>query len=74
MQKDNLGHERGHLKTFPISYMLNSKNRVFNPYFFNLYLSNKKSLLAENSRAEPTILSMEQISYPLKLLSSHFYG
>ena len=66
MQNDKLGHgARGkHFKkTFTISYMLNSKTErtEFQPIYQNRYLSNekKKSIFADNSRAEPTILSME---------------
>ena len=41
---------------------------------FNPYLSNEKTHFADNSRTEPTIVSMERISYSLKLLSGHLYG
>ena len=36
-------------KTFSILYMLNSKNRVFNPYFFNRCLSNENNTFADYS-------------------------
>ena len=38
--------------------MLNGKNRVFNPYFFNWYLSNEKSTFAENSMSEKISFSL----------------
>ena len=60
-------------KTFSISYILNSSNRVFNPYF-NQYLSNVKSPFAGDSRAERNTFSAEKISLSLKLLAGHFYG
>ena len=53
--------------------MLNSNNKVFNPYF-NWYLSNEKTTFADNSNVEPSIFFMEKISYSLKLFSGHFYG
>ena len=61
-------------KTFSIFYMLNSKNRVFYPYFFNCYLSNEKTAFVDNSRVKATIFFIEKISYSLKLFSGHFYG
>ena len=61
-------------KTFSIFYMLNSKNRVFSPYFFNMYLSNEKMANVDKSRIEPTIFFIEKISFSLKLFSGHFYG
>ena len=61
-------------KTFSIFYVLNSKNRVFNPYFLNRYLSNEKNTFANNSRVEPTIFLMEKLLYSLKLFFGHFYG
>ena len=42
--------------------MLNSKTE-FSINGFNRYLSNEISLYADNSRAEPTIISMEKYSY-----------
>ena len=54
-------------KTFSISYMLNTKNRVFNPYFYC-----EKILLRIG--VEPAILFMEQISFSLKIFSDYFYG
>ena len=53
--------------------MLNSNNKVFNPYF-NWYLSNEKNTFADNSNVEPSIFFIEKISYSLKLFSGHFYG
>ena len=41
--------------------------------FQPIYFSNEKNLFADNWRAEPTIFSIERISYSLKLLSGHFY-
>ena len=61
-------------KTFSIFYMLNSKNRVFSPYFFNRYFSNEKTAFVDKSRIEPTIFLIEKISFSLKLFSGHFYG
>ena len=40
-----------------ISCMFNSKNS-FQPIFYNLYLSNEKSLFADNWRAKPTLLPL----------------
>ena len=54
--------------------MLNSKNRVFNPIFFNWYLSNEKTAFVDKSRVEPTIFFIEKISFSLKLFSGYFYG
>ena len=42
---------------FSIFYVLNSKNRVFNPYFFNWYLSNGKTALVDKSRVESKIVN-----------------
>ena len=51
--------------------MLNSKNRVFNPYFsIGWYLSNEKTAFVDKSSVEPTIFFIEN----LKLFSGHFYG
>ena len=47
-------------KPFSIFYMLNSKNRVFNPYFFNWYLSSEKTAFVDKSRVEPTIFYIEK--------------
>ena len=54
--------------------MLNSKNRVFSPIFFNRYLSNEKTAFVDKSRIEPTIFLIEKISFSLKFFSGHFYG
>ena len=54
--------------------MLNSKNRVFNPFFFNCYLSNEKTAFVDDSRVKATIFFIEKISFSLKLFSGHFYG
>ena len=56
-------------KLFSIFYVLNSKNRVFNTYFFNWYLSYEKNTVADNLRVKPTIIFMDKISFSLKLLS-----
>ena len=61
-------------KTFSIFYMLNSKNRVFNPYFSIGTCPMRKRLFLDKSRVEPTIFFIEKISFSLKLFSSHFYG
>ena len=60
-------------KTFPIFYLLNSKNKSFQPIFFNCYLSNEKTVIADNSRVKATIFFIEKISFSLKLFSGHFY-
>ena len=60
-------------KTFSISYMLNSKNSVFDPYF-NGYWSNAKNTCAYNSRVEITIFFMEKISFSLKFFLTIFMG
>ena len=54
--------------------MLNSKNDVFNPYFFNWYLSHEKTAFVDKSRVNPTLFFIEKISFSLKLFSGHFYG
>ena len=54
--------------------MLNSKNGVFSPYFFNWYLSNEKTAFVDKSRVEPTIFFIEKISFSFKLFSGHFMG
>ena len=77
MQKDKFGHEWGgkHFSTaFSIFYMWNSKNRVFNPSFFNWYLSNNKTDFVDKSRVEPSIFFIEKISFSLKLFYGHFLG
>ena len=40
----------------------------------NRYLSTEKSPFADNSRAEPTIFFIDNISFSLQLLSGHLYG
>ena len=60
-------------KTFSIFYMLNSKNIVFNPYF-SIGTCPMRKLLLWKSRVEPTIFSIEKISFSLKLFSGNFYG
>ena len=50
-------------KSFSIFYMLNSKNRVFNPYFFNWYLSNEKMAFVDRSRVEPSIFFIEKYHF-----------
>ena len=65
----------GHFsKTFSIFYVLNSKYRVFNPYFLIGTCPMRKTLFANNLRVEPTIIFMEKISFSLKLYFGHFYG
>ena len=54
--------------------MLNSKNRVFNPYFSISTCPMIKNAFVNESRVEHTIFSMEKISFSLKLFSGHFYG
>ena len=68
------GGESTSVKLFSIFYMLNSKNEVFQPIFFNWYLSNEKTAFVDKSRVEPTIFFIEKISFSLKLFSGHFYG
>ena len=60
-------------KAFSISYMLNSKNSVFDPDF-NRYWSNAKNTCSYNSRVKITIFFMEKILLSLKLFFCHFYG
>ena len=50
-------------KTFSIFYMLNSENRVFNPYFFNCYLSNEKTAFVDDSRVKAIIFSRKNIIF-----------
>ena len=54
--------------------MLNSNNAVFNPYFFNWYLSNEKTAFVDKSRVESTIFFIEKISFSLKLFFGDFMG
>ena len=61
-------------KHFSIFYMLNSKNRVLLPIFFDWYLSNEKKAFPDNSRVKHTIFFLEKISFSLDLFSGHFYG
>ena len=61
-------------KTFSIFYMLNGKNRVFNPDFLKRYLSNEKNTFADSSRVETISFLMEKLSFSLKLVAGHFYG
>ena len=61
-------------KTFSISYMLNSKNSAFDPYFFKRYWSNSTHVCAYHARVEISIFFMEKISFSLKLFFDHFYG
>ena len=50
-------------KTFSIFHMLNSKNKVFNPYF-SIGTSPMRKLLLWISRGiEPTIFFLEKISF-----------
>ena len=52
--------------------MLNSQNRVFNPYF-NRYLPNENNAFTDNSIVEPTIFD-GKLSFSLKHFSGHYYG
>ena len=61
-------------KTFSSFYVLNSKNRVFNPYFLIGTCPMRKNTFSDNLRVEPTIIFMGKISFSLKLFSGHFYG
>ena len=61
-------------KTFSIFYMLNSKNRVFNPYFSIGTCPMRKRLFVDKSRVESTIFFIEKIPFSLKLFSGPFYG
>ena len=54
---------------YSISYMLNSRNRSFNQFLFNV-----KNLFAYRLRAEQTTISTEKMSFSLKLLSGLFMG
>ena len=58
MQKDQLCHRGKFLKSFSISYMMNSPTE---------YLSNERSLFGDNSGVEPTILSMENRNFSLAI-------
>ena len=57
-----------------IKFRFDNKSINFQPIFFNLYLSNKKTAFVYKSRVEPTIFFIEKISFSLKLFSGHFYG
>ena len=68
------GRGRKHFsKKFSIFYMLNSKNRVFNPNF-QLVLVQWETVFVNKSRVEPIAFFIEKISFSLKLFSGHFYG
>ena len=54
-------------------FMLNSKNRVFNPYFL-IGTSNEKNTFADNLRLKPTILFMEKISFLSNFSLAIFMG
>ena len=54
--------------------MLNSKNRVFNPYFLIGTCPLRKNTFKDNFRIEPTIICMEKISFSLKLSLAIFMG
>ena len=54
--------------------MLDSKNRVFSPYFSIGTCPMRKTAFVDKSRIEPTIFLIEKISFSLKLFSGHFYG
>ena len=69
MQKDLLdGGGNTPQKTFSISYMLNSRNQVFNPYLLISTMFNVKITLGDNLRATPAIFSREKILFSLQLL------
>ena len=61
-------------KTFSISYMLNSINCVFDPYFLIGTGPMQKNTCAYNSRVKITIFFMEKISFSLKLFLTIFMG
>ena len=61
-------------KTFSIFYMLNSKNRVFNPYFSIVTCPMRKRLLWIIRGLKLLSFFIEKISFSLKLFSGHFYG
>ena len=61
-------------KTFSIFYMLNGKNRVFNPYFSIGTCPMRKLLLWISRGLNLIIFFIEKISFSLKLFSGHFYG
>ena len=61
-------------KTFSISYVLNSKNSVFDPYFLKMYWYNAKNTCEYNSRVKITIFLMEKIAFSLKLFLTIFMG
>ena len=70
---DQLG-ESTSKKLFSISYICSMAETELSTHFFIQYLSNVKSLFADNSRAEPTIFYTEKLSFSLKLFSGRFYG
>ena len=53
------GGESTSVKLFSISYVLNSKNSVFDPYFLKMYWSNAKNTCEYNSRVKITIFLMK---------------
>ena len=61
-------------KTFSIFYMLNSKNRVFSPYFSIGTCPMRKRLLWISRGLNLLSFFIEKIAFSLKLFSGHFYG
>ena len=61
-------------KTFSILYMLNSKNRVFNPYFSIGTCPMRKRLLWISRGLNPTIFFIEKISFSLNFSLVIFMG
>ena len=67
----------GALPFFSISYVLNSKTRVFSRIsrsIGNRYLFIEKSNFADNSRTEPTNISMEKNHYLICFSLAIFMG
>ena len=75
MQKDKLGHvmEGPPKRLFSIFYMLNSRNRVWNPYF-NRYMSNVKNLFLRIIRGLTNYLNHGKKILFFETLSDDFYG
>ena len=64
--------EKHFSQTVSIFYVLNSKNKSFQPIFLIGTCPMRKKTFVDNLRVEPTILCMEKISLSLKLFSGHF--
>ena len=68
------GGESTPVNLFSIFYMLNSENRVFNPYFSIGTCPMRKRLLWISRGLNLLSFFIEKISFSFKLFSDYFYG